>query len=57
MAKKKIGTDIKVILLGESGTGKTSLINAAIGNEFSSDPNLTISSSFVIKKFIKKKKI
>ena len=56
MAKKKIGTDIKVILLGESGTGKTSLINAAIGNEFSSDPNLTISSSFVIKKFIKKKK-
>ena len=56
MAKKKTGTDIKVILLGESGTGKTSLINAAIGNEFSSDPNLTISSSFVIKKFIKKKK-
>ena len=56
MAKKKIGTDIKVILLGESGTGKTSLINAAIGNEFSSDPNLTISSSFVTKKFIKKKK-
>ena len=56
MAKKKIGTDIKVILLGESGTGKTSLINAAIGNEFSSDPNLTISSNFFTKKFIKKKK-
>ena len=56
MAKKKTGTDIKVILLGESGTGKTSLINAAIGNNFNSDLNLTISSSFVTKKFIKKKK-
>ena len=47
---------LKVILLGESGVGKTSLINAAIGMDFDSKFTPTISSSYVIKKFIKNNK-
>ena len=34
MSKKKEQEEIKVILVGEAGTGKTSLINSAIGIEF-----------------------
>ena len=47
---------LKVILLGESGVGKTSLINAAIGMDFDPKFTPTISSSYVIKKFIKNNK-
>ena len=47
--------DVKVILLGESGIGKTSLINVTIGQEFREEENSTASSSFVTKKFEKKK--
>ena len=49
--------DVKVILLGESGIGKTSLINVTIGQEFREEENSTASSSFVTKKFEKKNKI
>ena len=48
--------EIKVILLGESGMGKTSLINAAIGMDFDENMISTISSSFVTKQFIKNNK-
>ena len=34
MSKKTEQEEIKVILVGEAGTGKTSLINSAIGIEF-----------------------
>ena len=37
---------IKVILLGESGVGKTNLIRIAIGEKFEINPVSTISSSF-----------
>ena len=49
-------TAIKVILLGESGVGKTSLINAAIGLDFDEKLSPTFSSSFVVKNFIKNNK-
>ena len=46
--KLKIMTDeeIKVILIGESGTGKTSLINAAIGLQFKENLESTTTNSF-----------
>ena len=37
---------VKVILLGESGTGKTSLINVAVGRGFSEDSCPTVASNF-----------
>ena len=43
---------IKIILIGESGTGKTSLINAYNGNEFNNNITTSLSSNF-IKKIIK----
>ena len=42
---------IKAILLGESGVGKTNLINAAIGNEFDDNSPSTYYNSFVEKYF------
>ena len=42
--------EIKVILVGEMGTGKTSLINSAIGLAFQEKLNSTTTSSIVNKK-------
>ncbi len=42
--------EIKVILIGESGTGKTSLINAAIGLQFKENLESTTTNSFSSKK-------
>ena len=47
------GNEIKVILVGEPGTGKTSLINVSIGQEFKEESNSTLSSTFVPKKITK----
>ena len=44
---------IKIILVGEPGTGKTSLINVSIGQEFNEKSTSTLSSTFV-PKIIKK---
>ena len=48
--------DIKVILVGEPGTGKTSLINVAIGKMFTDNSPSTLISTFVQKKFTKNNK-
>ncbi len=48
--------EIKVILLGESGIGKTSLINVCIGKYFSEDEKTSITNSFVRKKIKRGKK-
>ena len=41
---------IKVVLLGESGVGKTNLINILTGGEFNENEKLTMASSFLLKK-------
>ena len=43
MSKEKV---IKIVLLGESGVGKTNLIQVAIGNPFKKDNEITLSSSY-----------
>ena len=54
MNDKKIETrDIKVILLGESGVGKTCIINRYINNEFSQEIESTLGSSFQTKEIQK----
>ena len=44
--------EIKIILIGNSGVGKTNLINTSIGLNFNHVENTTASSSFVAKEFI-----
>ncbi len=52
MAKKSSPPEeIKVILVGESGTGKTSLINTSIGIPFKEDIITSSSNSFAPKEF------
>ena len=41
--------NIKVILIGTSGTGKTNIIKAATNKPFEEDNNSTLTSSFVSK--------
>ena len=47
---------IKLILIGDSGTGKTNLITVAAGFEFNSNSLTTTSCSYVQKKIIKDNK-
>ena len=47
------GKEIKVILLGDTGVGKTSIINRYINNKFDPDNDNTLSSSFSTKEIIK----
>lgn len=51
MTDIKSNSAIKVILLGESGVGKTSLINVTIGMEFNSKEEVTFINSYVEKKY------
>ena len=44
---------VKVILLGESGVGKTNLINIFTGGEFNENEAVSLTSSFLLKKIIK----
>ena len=49
--------NIKVIIIGSSGTGKTNIIKAATNKPFDDDNNTTLASSFVSKSInIDKKK-
>ena len=43
--------EIKMILLGESGVGKTNLINVTLGHSFNENETPTFSNSFLEKKF------
>ena len=53
MALKEEPNEIKVILVGEPGTGKTSLINVSTGGKFSENMDSTVESTFVTKKIVK----
>ena len=53
MSKKINNNEFKAILLGESGTGKTSLINVSVGLKFKDGIASTLASSYVMKKFNK----
>ena len=53
MSKKTNKNELKVILLGESGTGKTSLINVSVGLKFVDGIPSTLASSYVSKRFTK----
>ena len=50
MSKAEDENKIKVILLGESGVGKTNIINIVVGKPFNENEGSTIASSFVEKK-------
>ena len=56
MADREEKKEIKVILVGEPGTGKTCLINVATGGKFSQNMDSTIDSTFVTKKIVKDNK-
>ena len=43
---------IKVILIGDSGVGKTNLINIATGNRFDINEKTTIASNYSVKKMV-----
>ena len=51
MSKKNENEEIKVILIGDSGVGKTNLINTSIGIDFSKTDSPTVSGSFVSKMY------
>ena len=48
--------EIKVILVGEPGTGKTCLIKVATGGKFSENMESTIESTYTTKKIVKNNK-
>ena len=51
---KKIETKVvKVILLGETGVGKTCIINRFITNEFNKETSITLASSYLTKEIQK----
>ena len=52
----KCKNEFKAILLGETGTGKTSLINVSVGGVFDDCISSTLASSYVSKTFEKGKK-
>lgn len=49
--KRILVRDIKIILIGHMGTGKTALMNKWIRNDFSDSYRATISTEFAIKIF------
>jgi small GTP-binding protein len=49
---KNANNEIKVILLGESGVGKTNLINVTIGNSFDPNTNSTLLYNSNIQEYI-----
>ena len=53
MSDKDEHFEVKVILLGEPGTGKTCLINVSTGGKFSENTESTFDSTCVTKKIVK----
>jgi small GTP-binding protein len=57
MKSKNYKSDLKIIVIGNSGTGKTSLVNKWTKNTFSDNYKATIVSEFGYKIFEFKNKI
>jgi small GTP-binding protein len=51
MSQNKDDEEIKIVLIGDSGVGKTNLINTSVGLDFNIQENSTVNSSFVIKEY------
>jgi small GTP-binding protein len=51
MSQNKDDEEIKIVLIGDSGVGKTNLINTSVGLGFNIQENSTVNSSFVIKEY------
>ena len=51
MSQNKEDEEIKIVLIGDSGVGKTNLINTSVGLGFNIQENSTVNSSFVIKEY------
>ena len=51
MSQNKEDEEIKIGLIGDSGVGKTNLINTSVGLGFNIQENSTVNSSFVIKEY------
>jgi len=49
--KKRFGSDIKIVVLGNPGTGKTSVVNRWVKNIFRENYKATIISEFAYKIF------
>jgi len=49
--KKRFGCDIKIVVLGNPGTGKTSLVHRWVKNSFQENYKATIISEFEYKIF------
>ena len=45
-------SEIKVILIGDSGVGKTNLINIATGNGFDANENTSVACNYTVKKLV-----
>ena len=52
MESEKEQNEIKMIVVGDSGVGKTNLINTSIGIDFFANNDSTVSSTFISKQFI-----
>ena len=50
--KEKKNDEIKLIVVGDSGVGKTNLINSSINIAFNPNSNSTVTGTFVSKQFI-----
>ena len=50
--EEEVDQTIKAILVGESGVGKTCLINVCVGNPFDANEKVTYANSFIEKKYI-----
>ena len=49
--EEEVDQTIKAILVGESGVGKTCLINVCVGNPFDANEKVTYANSFIEKKY------
>ena len=55
--EQSLTSDLKILIVGKSGTGKTSFVNKWIKNEFTASYKATIVSEFSSKLFLYEEKL